>query len=426
LILLIYIFFWCLLYIQLVDVPAPGSGSSRQNSTFTQADTPQSAVHKWIVFIDSKLPISRKNLESAGKGFLIYNLWVISQVIKGSLWMSVSSVVSDISDNVQIGSKLKIQASSDQNHKLLQNLASVLLLGNMLLVSQIVHTIAEGFRRCHTRRAGALYNLGGATLFLFSPLTSRCNVYGVCRMQKTGNGLIESSLEATSILRRCGMHNVENSDLLCGARLCGVLLLAAAGSILGSTLVTILGFPPALSRDVQQLSFLVVALVGNWGTECAEAWAVAQLLQFAETPEAVYVANPPLAAAIHDTLFGLPRLSIFEAARHTRTAVQASLSARALAAWRDVAAEARESALASRAAATDEAAASGEEWEGIGDSASPEQAAAAGEAEGESRGGADASDAEGSRDGEGGGVWGGTRSRTRGPGQVPDDDFGQA
>ena len=216
-----------------------------------------------------------------------------------------------------------------------QSLPSIILAGHLLFISQFIESAAEGLRRYRPRRAGFAYNVGSLLLFITRPLVSRVSVYGICRMNRTGRNIVHCSREAAATLSRCGLHDAVNGDLLCGARMCGCLLLACSGSVVASTLVTIFRFPPTLSHEVALLAFLAVFLAGNWGLECAEVWSSALALGFADAPDAIYVAAPRLALGLHATIFGCPRLSPHEAARRVHASRCRAQLARALAAWRE-------------------------------------------------------------------------------------------
>ena len=333
--LLAYICVWSVLYVQLIEDPnlASSAGSLGNSTALTPTYIP---IPQWIMYLNSRIPISKPGLRTAGKAFLGYNLLVVSQTVKIALWMSISSVVSDLSDCVNAGCKLEVQPLSELTYRAWQSLPSIIFAGHTLLISQFLESIAEGFRRCPARRSGITYNLGSALLFLSRPLVSRVSIYGICRMQHTKNNIVRSSLDAANALSRCGLRDAINSDLLCGTRLCEGLLLACAGSVVSSTLVTIFSFPASVSHELALVTFLAVFLAGNWGIECAEVWACALYLEFASAPDIVYIAAPRLALGLHTTLFGCPRLPHQEAARRVRKRGRAALLACALAAWRDV------------------------------------------------------------------------------------------
>ena len=331
LVLLSYVCGWCLLYIQLVEDPDLISKQSEGNSTAVQPS--YIPIPQWIMFVNSQLPVSKPGLRSAGKAFLVYNLVVVSQAVKVSLWMSVCSIVSAASDCIHSGSKLRVQPFSELTDSIWQSLPSILFAGHALLLSQVIESAAEALRRCNARRAGITHGLGSLLLYLSRPLLSRCNIYGVCRAQRSGRNIARSSVEATRALSRCGLRDAANGDLLCGARICGCLLLSCAGSVAGSTLVTIFGFPPSVSHEIELLCFLTVFLVGNWGAECAEVWACALTLEFADAPEAVYAAAPRLATGLHAVLFGCGRPPLPETARRVRRLCNTALLRRALGAW---------------------------------------------------------------------------------------------
>ncbi|KAJ1496518.1 hypothetical protein T484DRAFT_1874477 [Baffinella frigidus] len=320
----IYTCGWCLLYTNLIDVPVEEGESSvtvanatagvTANATAGATNSSMSevgaipftsiALPKWVKTIGEWVDWSDGFLRFVGKAFLIFNLYVVSNGMKASVWLSVSSAVVGVADAVRHDGPVKIKSGIQLNVKLKTQVPSVFIAAHLLMGAQILRCAAEAFRRSPVKRQGWLHNIGAFAGALCWPVTSRITALGLSRVNRTGVNMVLSSQDAWDLLFRTGMDAAINDDLLFGSRVCVCLLAASASSVGGSTLVALFGFPTSMASQVGMMCFIASFLNGNWGMEVAEAWAAGLFLEFAEEPETIYITNPRLANEIHSVMFG--------------------------------------------------------------------------------------------------------------------------
>ena len=306
----VYISGWNLLYVQLIDLGTPSNATKTTNGTNTNATSSAdfamsitaTALPKWVKTGASGF--SDELLRQSGRLYMIYNLYLFSQMVKTSMQISVAGVTTSVMIAARYGMPVKLRSNSALTERLKGQLPSVFIAGHFMIIVCILRAFFEAIRRFSTRRQGVLHNLGSIGITVFHPLLRSINSHGICYMEVTGPNLIKSSCAAFDLFRRTGMDCVINDDILFGARLASNLAVACTASTIGSMLVGMFGFPATTTVQVGNMCFYTAFATGNWGMEASEAWVCTQYLEFAEYPESIYICNPDFANHIHSVLFG--------------------------------------------------------------------------------------------------------------------------
>lgn len=313
-VLLVYSVGWSIIYLQLVRVvviAGSGGNSAGGNSTTASPSAVPNVEFAGLAPGASLIPsfistqIRDGTVRTAARAWMFYNLLVVSQFIKGSVWLSVAASVASISDAAENGTPVKLSTSGQMNTRLGESLPSLAVSGHLTLLAAFFRMIAEALRRFSKRRSGVIYSVGSLLHVATRPFVSRVNLIGLCDMATSKRSIATASRYVWHELEMVGMHSVVNDDVVFGARICSSLLFAAASSLAGRLLVEIFRFPEQISEEIGIMCFVMSFLIGNLGIEAGEAWCISLHLQFARGPEALYVANPPFANALHSVLFGL-------------------------------------------------------------------------------------------------------------------------
>ena len=311
-VLLVYSVGWSIVYLQLIrmeydDGTETTAGGNSTQGTGNEPDVELAGLKPGAsllpAFISSQ--IRQGTVRYAARGWLVYNLLVVSQFIKGSVWLSVAASAASISEAAQNGTPARMCTSSQMNTKLRESLPSLAVSGHVSLIVAIFRMVCEGLRRFPKKRSGLIYTSGSLLYIATRPLVSRMNLVGLCDMGTSKRNIVTASKYVWQELEVIGMHTIVNDDVIFGARLCSSILFAAVSNLTCRLLVEIFQFPEQISEELGNMCFVMSFLIGNLGIEAGEAWSVSLHLQFARRPEAIYVANPPFADALHSILFGL-------------------------------------------------------------------------------------------------------------------------
>jgi hypothetical protein len=250
--------------------------------------------------------IIQGTIRIAAQAFLVYNFMVVSQAVKGSMWLSVSASAACICLAARKGGPVRLRTSAQLNSKLREILPSLAVSGHVQLLCSALRCICEGIRRCRSKRAGILYNLGALLCTIIKPIVSRMNLLGLCSAGTRDGNIVYTSQRTWFELEAVGLMAVVNDDALFGTRICSSVLFASVSGVVGRILVEIFIFPLSLVHEMEFVCFILVFFIGNIGVEAGEAWSMSLYLEFLQSPEAVYVSNPVFASAVHSVLFGLP------------------------------------------------------------------------------------------------------------------------
>eukprot|EP00282_Hemiselmis_andersenii_P046947 CAMPEP_0172089700 /NCGR_PEP_ID=MMETSP1043-20130122/23951_1 /TAXON_ID=464988 /ORGANISM="Hemiselmis andersenii, Strain CCMP441" /LENGTH=432 /DNA_ID=CAMNT_0012752177 /DNA_START=114 /DNA_END=1410 /DNA_ORIENTATION=- len=291
--LLLYTVGWCVIYLQLLRFDNEDSGANVALSANTTDTTELAGLQPGATLLPRiiSLQIQEGTVRRFARYFMVYNLLVVSQSIKGSVWISVAASAASISEAAQNGSAVRLAGKHQASR--------VPPFPRRLRASVAAGCERPSAGRGHASQSeeavGVLFTVGALLHVATRPVISRVNMVGLVDMATSRRNLFTASRFVWEELDAVGLLGVINDDVIFGARVCSSILFASASSVASRILVELFQFPQEMTDQVGTMCFIASFFIGNIGMEAGEAWAVSLHLQYARGPEALYVANPPFA-----------------------------------------------------------------------------------------------------------------------------------